>query len=109
MANQSVPSQLSHSLTFPPAVKLSTKFANDLNEAEQASPPKDVLRIETTDINRPLTDTRILSDASSTNSNGTTLVYGEDEQEKPSSTQSQALNNDGMCQRLMSLAKNFKN
>jgi len=92
MANESIPSQLVPSLTFPPAAKLSTKFANDLSEAEKASAPGSMARAETMSIDRPFTQKRALSNASSTSSNDTTLV---DEQEKLSLAQSQACHNDG--------------
>jgi len=95
MANESIPSQLVPSLTFPPAVKLSTKFANDLNEAEKASVPGPMARVETMSIDRLFTHKRALSNVSSTSSNDTTLVDEVDEQEKLSPAQSQACHNDG--------------
>ena len=94
MANESIPSQLVPSLTFPPAVKL-TKFANDPNEAEKASVPGSMARVETMSIDRPFTQKRALSNVSSTSSNDTTLVDERDEQEKLSPAQSQACHNDG--------------
>jgi hypothetical protein len=95
MANESIPSQLVPSLTFPPAVKLATKFANDLNEAETASVPESMAWFETMSIGRPFTQKRALSNVSSTSSNDTTLVDERDEQEKLSPAQSQACNNGG--------------
>lgn len=95
MANESIPSQLVPSLTFPPALKLSTKFANDLNEAENASVPGSVAEAETMSIDRPFTQKRALSNVSGTSSNDTTLVDEGDEQEKLSPAQSQASHNDG--------------
>jgi hypothetical protein len=95
MANESIPSLLVPSLTFPLAVKLSTKFANDLNEAEKATVPGSMTRVETISIDRPFTQKRALSNVSSTSSNDTTLVDEGDEQEKLSPAQSQACHNGG--------------
>jgi hypothetical protein len=64
-------------IAFPKPVKLSSRFANDLNEAEQATLSKPILQFEETTITR---EKRTLSNSSSTSSNATTLVDKEHEQ-----------------------------
>jgi hypothetical protein len=83
-------------VTKLPPVKHSTEFAIDLNEAEQATLSKPIVGIETTSIIRPFQNKRTSSNASSTNSNATTLVDKEHELEELSPTQSHAFHDDGI-------------
>jgi hypothetical protein len=87
MASQSIIADLK-------PVKLSSQYANDLDEAEQATLSKPILQFEET-ISRPFPEKRTLSNASSTTSNATTLVDKEHEQEELSPTQTRPFRDDG--------------
>lgn len=95
MENGSIPSL---PLAVPPPVKYSSKFAFDINEAEQAALFKPAVQINTSDGIRPFTASRTASNASnasSASSNATTLVDKESDLGEPSPTQSQTLDEDG--------------
>jgi len=80
-------------------VKLSTRFAVDLDKAEKAEPLKPKAPIRETTISGTLADKRTLSNASSTGSNATTLVGKELEPEELSPTQSQVFYDNSMDRR----------
>jgi hypothetical protein len=88
MASQSV-------IADPKPMKLSSQYANDLDEAEQATLSKPTVQFEETTISRPFPEKRTLSNASSTASNATTLVDKEHEQEELSPTQTRPFRGDG--------------
>jgi hypothetical protein len=88
MASQSI-------IADPKPVKLSSQYANDLDEAEQATLSKPIVQFEETTISRPLPEKRTLSNASSTTSNATTLVDKEDEQEELPPTQTRPFRSGG--------------
>lgn len=97
MATQSITAaQYVSTLAVPQPVKLSTPFAADLDEAEQATLPKPIVQVEETTISRAFADQRTLSNASSTSSNATTLVGKEHELEELSPTQSRPFRDDGI-------------
>ena len=75
-------------IAAPKPVKLSSQFANDLNEAEQATWSKPIVQFEET-------TTRTLSKSSSTSSNTTTLVGKEHEQGELPQTQTGPFCGDG--------------
>jgi len=84
----------SQCIIAPKPVKLSSQYANDLDEAEQATLSKPIVQFEETTTSRPFPEKRTLSNASSTTSNATTLV-DEHEQEELSPTQTQSFRDDG--------------
>jgi hypothetical protein len=88
MASQSI-------IAAPKPVKLLSQYANDLDEAEQATLSKPIIQFEETGISRPFPEKRTLSNASSTTSNATTLVDKEHEQEDLSPTQTRPFRDDG--------------
>jgi len=97
MASRSIAATQSISaLAVPQPVKLSTQFAIDLDEAEQATLSKHIIQSEETTISSPFADKRTLSNASSTSSNATTLVDEENELGKLSPTQSRPFRDDGI-------------
>jgi hypothetical protein len=82
-------------IAFPKPVKLSSRFANDLNEAEQATLSKPIVQFEETTITRLFPEKRTLSNSSSTSSNATTLVDKEHEQGELPQTQTRPFCDDG--------------
>ena|ERR1700733_14279825 len=82
-------------ITAPKPVKLSSRFANDLNEAEQATLSKPKVQFEGTTITRFFPEKRTLSNSSSTSSNATTLVDKEHEQREVPQTQTRPFCDDG--------------
>jgi hypothetical protein len=96
MASQSI-------ISDPKPVKLSSQYANDLDEAEQATLSKPTVQFEQTTISRSIPEKRTLSNASSTTSNATTLVDKEHDQDELSPTQTRPFRDDGnsMYQKLL--------
>jgi len=82
-------------IAAPKPVKLSSQFANDLNEAEQATLSKPIVQFEETTITRFFPEKRTLSNSSSTGSNATTLVDKEHEQGELLQTQTRPFCDDG--------------